>query len=384
MQSTERFKKQLHRRRWAATTLAICSAAALALSVVAAAPAGAATPDHHRHHHLKSLYQQVNLVADVPGAAATVDPNLVNPWGLSAAPATPAGPGSPLWVSDNGTDVSTLYTGGQVGTPVKAVPLVVNIPGGAPTGQLFNAGSDFVLSTGGKTGPAKFIFASEDGDITAWNPTGVATDAVTEVHTDGAVYKGIAMVNRASGPVLLAADFHDNQVAVFDSSFAPVKDRFAFLPFGVPRGFAPFNIAAIGNDVYVSYAKQDAERHDDVAGPGNGVINVFDRYGHFKRQLFSFGELNSPWAMVIAPAGFGQFSGDLLVGNFGDGRIHAFDPRFGFPVGELHGTGGKDLVIPGLWGLLPGTGTAGATSDLWFSAGPDHEAHGLLGILRVT
>lgn len=368
------------RYSWAAITTVTAVTALVATTAGTATAAGAEGSGFFS----RSTYQQVNLVSDQAGEAATVDPNLVNPWGLSAAPATAAGNGSPVWVSDNGTDVATLYTGGSVGTPVGISPLVVTIPGGEPTGQVFNGGSGFVLSTDGKTGPAKFIFASEDGDITAWNPTGVATDAVTEVHNDGAVYKGLALLNRASGPVLLAADFHNGRVDVFDSAFAPVKDARAFRPVGVPHGFAPFNVAVNGTDVYVSYAKQDADRHDDVAGPGHGVVDVYDTNGHFKRQVLAFGSLNSPWAMVIAPAGFGRFSGDLLVGNFGDGRIHAFDPHFGLPLGTLKGTDGEDLVIPGLWGLLPGTGAAAAPSDLWFSAGPDSEAHGLLGVLRVN
>jgi uncharacterized protein (TIGR03118 family) len=325
-------------------------------------------------------YQRINLVSDVPGAARLLDSNLVNAWGLAFGPTTP------LWVSNNGTNTSTLYTGlATAASPVTILPLVVKIPGGgAPTGVVFNGGTNFVLSTDNKSGPARFIFAGENGEIFGWNSTGVATSATQVASTKNAVYKGLALMTRQQEQFLLAANFHANRIDVFDSHFSRVTLRHAFRSVGIPKGYAPFNVAVFGTRVFVSYAKQDAARHDDVAGAGHGFINVFNLDGRFVKRFATRGVLNSPWGLAIAPQGFGAFSGDLLVGNFGNGRIHAFRPRSGALDGTLRGTHGKPIVIDGLWGLLPGNGTAGRTTDLWFSAGPAGESHGLLGILRPT
>ena len=351
--------------------LAVVGSAALALSV-AAVPAGAATGQSGAPR-----VRQVNLVSDLPGMARITDKTLVNAWGLSAGPTTP------LWVPDNGADKATLYTGALSGHPVAKVPLVVSIPGGAPTGNLFNPTTGFVLRTGGKTGAARFIFAGENGDLSAWNLTGKTSQAVRVAHTSGAVYKGIALLQRTGGPVLLLADFHDNRIDVFNSAFHRLGAGQGFAPVRVPAGYAPFNVAVLGGWVYVSYAKQDSARHDDVSGAGHGFVNVFDRSGRFVRQLVRGGVLDSPWGMALAPNGFGSLAGDLLVGNFGDGRIHAVDPRTGHVVATLRSSSGTPLVIDGLWGLLPANGTAGPTGDVWFSAGPDGEAHGLLGLLHA-
>jgi uncharacterized protein (TIGR03118 family) len=340
----------------------------LALSGVAV-PAGAVTG-----HPFDDGYQQINLVSDQPGMAQLQDPNLVNPWGLSSSPT------SPLWVSDNGTDKTTLYTGGVSGSPASIVPLVVSIPGGgAPTGQVFNSTSDFQLPTGGK---AFFIFAGEDGDLSAWNPA-QGTSALLVVPSRGAVYKGLALDSTAHGNWLLAANFRAGRIDVFNGSFRRVDSDGRFRSVGIPHGYAPFDVAVLGNRVFVSYAKQDAAKHDDVAGAGHGFVNVFDLTGRFEQRFATRGVLNSPWALTLAPSGFGDFSGDVLIGNFGDGRIHAFTPH-GHLAGTLRKTSGDPLVIDGLWALKPGNGVSGATSDLWFSAGPDGESHGLLGILHST
>jgi uncharacterized protein (TIGR03118 family) len=318
-------------------------------------------------------FTQDNLVSDQAGAAAVTDPNLVNAWGMSRS-AT-----SPIWVSDNGADVSTLYSGAVNGGPVNVAPLVVSIPGGAPTGQVFNDTTGLDLP--GTTTPARFIFAGEDGDLSAW-AGGTAATAVG--HTDGAVYKGLALAHSPFGPLLLAANFHADRIDVFNASFQPVTDDRLFRDRFLPAGFAPFNITEIGNDVYVTYAKQDAAAHDDVAGPGNGFVDVFTNYGAFVKRLVTRGVLNSPWGMTIAPAGFGAFTGDLLVGNFGDGRIHAFDPKSGRLLGTLLGTDHRPITIDGLWGLIAGTAADGGADSIWFSAGPDGEAHGLLGTLHAS
>ncbi|MGZ4438595.1 MAG: TIGR03118 family protein [Nocardioidaceae bacterium] len=319
----------------------------------------------------------MKLVADTPGQARITDPNLVNAWGLAESPT------SPIWVSDNGTSTSTLYQGAVAGHPVEKVPLDVKLPGGgAPTGVVFNPTQDFQLSTGGKTGPALFIFAGENGDIFAWNQSGDKTKAVLAAHTRNAVYKGLTMVTVGSKEFLLAANFHRNRIDVFDSSFNRVDARQAFSSKGIPDGYAPFDVSNLGGRVYVTYAKQDPAKHDDVAGPGHGFLKVFDQRGHSLGTLVRRGVLDSPWGLAIAPAGFGSFAGMLLVGNFGDGRIHVVDPTDGHVVATLLNGHHQPITIDGLWGLLPGNGTAGRTSDVWFSAGPGGESHGLLGILR--
>jgi len=350
-------------------TVAVASVLALATSSPALAhdkdPGSAST----------SRYTQVNLVSDVPGMAPVTDPNLVNAWGLTQGPTTP------LWVSDNGTDRSTLY---RSGTPATIVPIVVSIEGGAPTGTVFNPTSGFVMSANGASAAARFLFAGENGDLTAWNPTVTGTMAVRVAHTAGAVYKGLALVADPTAPRLLAANFHNNRIDVFDSAFMPVRDRHAFGSIGIPHGYAPFNVAVLGGKVFVSYARQDAARHDDVPGAGHGFINVYDTHGRFLKHLVRRGVLDSPWGMAVAPAGFGSLSGTLLVGNFGNGRIHAFDPHSGRLLATLRGPGGAPITIDGLWGLLPGNGASAATTDVWFSAGPNGESHGLLGVLRLA
>jgi uncharacterized protein (TIGR03118 family) len=323
-------------------------------------------------------YRAVRLVADTPGRARLTDPHLVNAWGLAAAPT------SPLWVSDNGTSMSTLYQGATGRhQPVQKVPLDVKIPGGGdPTGVVFNPTHDFRLHGGGKSGPALFVFAGENGDLAAWNKSGDPTQAVQVAHTPDAVYKGLTLVTSGHRSFLLAADFHHNRIDVFDSHFRPVHARQAFSSAGIPAGYAPFDVADLGGRVYVTYAKQDKAGHDDVSGPGHGFLRVFDEHGHALGTLVRRGVLDSPWGLAIAPAGFGSFAGKLLVGNFGDGRIHAVDQMSGKVLGTLLDGHRRPIVIDGLWGLLPGNGTAGRTSDVWFSAGPGGEAHGLLGVLR--
>jgi uncharacterized protein (TIGR03118 family) len=320
-------------------------------------------------------YLQENLVSDQPGVAQRTDPQLVNPWGMSR------GPNTPVWVSDNGADVTTLYNGAVPGNPESPVAkvLTVGIPGGgAPTGQVFNDTTAFVLP--GTTSAARFIFIGEDGDLSAWAG---GTTATLVGHTDGAVYKGLALAHTPNGPMLLAANFHDNRIDVFDSTFTPVPAAGMFSDPTLPRGYAPFNVAEIGGQIFVTYAKQDAEGEDDVAGPAHGFGDVYTTSGAWVKRFATHGVLNSPWGMTIAPADFGQFSGDLLIGNFGDGRIHAFDPNTGDVLGILRGTSGRPLAIDGLWGLMVGDAAAGGPSSVWFSAGPDDEAHGLLGLLRA-
>lgn len=364
------------KRNLIGTALSLALAGALFGPASVSGGAAVAAPGHHHgggfgHRHGGGFEQQ-NLVSDQPGVAALTDPNLVNAWGMSH------GPNTPIWVSDNGADVSTLYSGNIPGTPVSVTPLVVSTPGGAPTGQVFNDTSDFVVPGTGTT--ASFIFAGENGDLSAWNSAAGAS-AVLIQHTDGAVYKGMALVHTLAGPLLLLADFHDNRIDVFDGQFNPVPDAGLFQDPSLPAGYAPFNIAEIDGLVYVTYALQDSAAHDDVAGPGNGFVDVYSDAGAFVRRFATQGSLDSPWGMTIAPSTFGRLAGDLLIGNFGDGRIHAFDPLTGQPRGTLRSASGRPLTIDGLWGLVVGDPAAGGADSLWFSAGPDDEQHGLLGVL---
>jgi uncharacterized protein (TIGR03118 family) len=319
-------------------------------------------------------FLQVNQVSDQPGVAPLTDPDLVNAWGLAAS-AT-----SPLWVADNGSNLATLYTGTS---SLSKLGLVVSVTGGAPTGQVHNdSGSGFTVSnSSGQSGSSVFLFDSEDGTIEGWNP---AVSAATEIAVNNganAVYKGLAMATASDGNTYLyATNFRSGRVEVYDSTFTPAQlPGGLFADPGMPAGFAPFGIAEIGGQLYVTYAQQDAALHDSVAGQGAGFVDVFTNDGAFVRRLVTRGALNSPWGLALAPASFGSFGGDLLIGNFGDGHINAYNPTTGAHVGELRQADGRPIVIDGLWGLRVGNGTFAGTGEVAFSAGPDGETHGLLG-----
>ena len=326
------------------------------------------------------FYEQHNLVSDGAVPADLVDAALVNAWGLVAS-AT-----SPWWVADNGTDSSTLYNGS---TGAK-LSLRVSVPS-APTGVVFNGGTGFVVTSGSTSGAARFIFATEEGTILGWSPSVAPTQAVVAVDNSagGAVYKGLAIASTAAGDRLYATNFHAGTVDVFDAAFHPVLG--GFTDAALPPGYAPFGIRHLGGTIYVTYALQDADKHDDVAGVGHGFVNAFDTEGNLLRRVASTGRLNSPWGLAVAPADFGTFSGDLLVGNFGDGHINAFDPGHFRgdgelrPRGQLHAADGPPITIDGLWAIAFGNGAAaGPTNALFFTAGPFGEAHGLFGKLVVT
>jgi uncharacterized protein (TIGR03118 family) len=351
--------------------LAIGAAVLLVLSV--AAPASA-------HNGPPPRFTQINQVSDQPGKAKLTDGSVVNAWGLALSPT------SPLWVANNGTDTATLYAGGLNGaTVVKAPPppngpLTVTVPGG-PTGQVFNGGGDFVVSGPNGSGAARFIFATESGDILGWNPNANPTVAVLGTHVDGAIFKGLAIANTTFGSFLLAADFHNARVRVFDGQFReiPLPPQIFFHDPRLPKGYAPFNVMVSGDRVYVTYAKQDADAEDEVAGQGLGFVDVYSDFGVTVHRVATRGQLNAPWGLAFAPASWGSLAGDLLVGNFGDGRINAFDgDHF---EGQLRGTDHKPITIDGLWALLPGTANTGGVGTMWFSAGPDDESHGLVGQL---
>ena len=323
-------------------------------------------------------YLQTNLVSDEQGKARFTDAHLVNSWGLVSS-AT-----SPWWVANNGTLTSTLYDGNGV-----ARTLVVTIPG-PPTGVVFNGGAGFIVSSGTASGPARFIFATEDGKIAGWNPNVPAAGSTqATVGSDqsrrGAVYKGLAIATTTAGDFLFATDFHNGAVDMFDSSFKLVG---SFTDGRLPHGYAPFGIQTIGAVLYVTFARQDKAGHDDVPGKGRGFVDAFDTSGSLLQRIASRGSLNSPWGIALAPATFGAFAGDLLIGNFGDGTIHAFAPVAAGPNGQLQSKGQlltetcAPLVIDGLWALQFGNGSGSGSRDaLYFTAGPEEESHGLFGNL---
>lgn len=329
------------------------------------------------------FYSVRNLVSDGFVAAAHTDPDLVNPWGIVF------NPNGFVWVADNETGASTLYDGN--GVKQSLVVTIPTAPGGdppaSPTGIVFSSGSDFVVRSGTLAGPSRFIFATEDGTISGWAPNVDATHAILAVDNSasGAIYKGLALAANGSGHFLYAADFHHNRVDVFDESFHPVQLAGRFLDPALPSRFAPFGIQNILGNLYVTYAKQDEEAEDDVTGPGLGFVDVFDANGRLLHRFASRGPLNAPWGVALAPADFGRFRNRLLVGNFGDGRISAFDLRTGEFRGTLRKPNGHPIEIEGLWGIAFGNGLMNQpTRTLFFAAGPEDEEHGLYGRIDVA
>ena len=337
-------------------------------------------------------YKQTPLVSNLASLAPTVDPHLVNAWGMARSST------SPWWIADNGAGLSTLYIGtGSI------VPLVVTIPSadtsaspaGTPTGIVFNGDAN-VFMLNGKA--ATFIFATEDGSVSAWNGGTIATIVVNQ--TPKSVFKGLTIASTAEftgrlATYLYVADFRQGRVEIFDSSFNPVRfpgfGIFGFLhgvPFTddlVPNGFAPCNVQNIGGDLYVTYAKQDSTKHDDVKGAGLGFVDVFSPGGTLLMRLEHGPWLNAPWGLVMASSDFGLHSHDILVGQFGSGEILAFDHATGKFRGALQGTNDQPLVINGLWGLGFGNGgTAGPATTLFFAAGIDDEANGLFGTITAV
>ena len=326
-------------------------------------------------------YTMNKLVSDIPGFAAQTDPNLVNPWGI-AMTAT-----SPFWISNNGTKSSTLYNGAGVLFPATG-PLVVKSVGSA-TGMVANPTQAFAVQPGK---PAAFIFSTEDGWIIGWNSSVDRNNGqvLVDNSASGAVYKGLALGANGSGPVLYAANFAAGTIDAFDANNAPLTTAGGFTDPALPAGFAPFNIQRFGRSLYVTYAMQNDAKHDDVSGAGNGYINVFDMDGNLRKRLVSGGALNSPWGMTMASPFFGDYAGTLLVGNFGDGTINAYDAFTGDWLGALQDSSGNPLAIPGLWGLTMGSGSAngGDANTLFFAAGiagdGKVEDHGLFGSITIA
>jgi uncharacterized protein (TIGR03118 family) len=345
--------------------------------------------DHHgRDHHRGNLkLSQVNLASDIPGMAPLTDPDLKNPWGISLNPT------SPLWVSNQGTNSSTLFTLTPGSSTVTKVPTVRVTMGGSvagPTGQVANTGSGFVLSNGTSSAPAAFIFDTLDGHIEAWNPTidPLIGNTENKATVPGASYTGLALASTTHGDELFAANFGQGRVDVFDSAFKQVTTApWQFRDARLPRGFKPFNTQALNGNIFVTFDKADPSTGREAVGHGLGVVDEFSTHGRLIARIASGGALNAPWGLAIAPASWGSAAGSLLIGNFGDGRINII-ARHGYHFAH-HITGqvvnrstGKPFTEPGLWGLLPGTATNGGTGALWFTSGINHEQDGLLGVLR--
>jgi len=338
-------------------------------------PCASVLADDDDDDRAANQYRQVNLVSDLPGVAAVQDTNLVNAWGISFSPT------SPFWVSANGSGRAVIYAVTNDASGMAQVvkqPLEVTIPGeGNVTGQVFNNTSGFNSNF--------FLFVSEDGTISGWRPS-LGTAAETLTTRTGAVYKGVTLATTTNGPVLLAANFSEGTVDAYDMSMNLIGQ---FSDQRAKPGYAPFNVQSVAGHIFVTFAKQDMDKEDDVPGPGNGLIDIFNpQTGRFRR--FATGSdaggflraINSPWGVALAPKTFGGHGDELLVGNFGSGTIMAFEADGEFR-GLLKGVDNNPVVIAGLWALTFGNGgRAGVRGTLYFSAGPDDETHGLFGSLE--
>ena len=327
-------------------------------------------------HHGDRFYAVTPLVSDGGVPARFTDPNLKNGWGVAF------NPNGFVWVANNGSATSTLYDGNG-----KPQTLVVAVPGaggaaGKPTGIVFSGSTSFVVTKNGVSGPGRFIFAGEDGTISAWAPNVDLTHAILMANNSAehSSYKGLALAANGQGNFLFAADFHNARIDIYDAAFQRVQWPAAFVDPKLPAGYAPFGIQNLQGNIYVSYAKQDVDARDAVAGRGLGLVDVYDSNGKLLRRVSTGGRLNAPWGMATAPADFGRFSNSLLVGNFGDGRISSFDARSGEFIGQLREPDGRRVAISGLWGLAFGNGLSNqSTGALFFAAGPNDEVNGLYG-----
>jgi len=377
----------------AAAVIAMCVAIASAVS----------GDDGKQAGKERNRYVVTNLTSDLQGIAPNTDAVLQNAWGVAFTPGA-----SPFWIADNATGCSTLYDGSGVPQPATPLRVKLPLPGGtvpstackpvdpknppnpapaAPTGLVWNPTMTFLVPN--TSSPATFIWDTEDGTISAWtgglNPPDQAVLAVDK--SPHAVYKGLAFGTNPHGIFLFATNFRAGTIDVFAAngsqgfrSATSAEIDGDFTDPDIPAGFAPFGIQNINGDLFVTYAMQDATMHDDVAGPGNGFVDVFDTGGHLLRRFASRGALNSPWGVARASFAFGRFSGDVLVGNFGDGQINAFDSD-GKHVGTLKDGDGKPIVIDGLWTLTLGGGRNSSSDTLYFTAGPNGETDGLFGTI---
>jgi uncharacterized protein (TIGR03118 family) len=374
----------------------LAPAAVIAACVIVASAARA--DDGEDRDNAPNRYLVTNLTSDILGEAPNTDPVLQNAWGVAFTPGA-----SPFWIADNVTGCSTLYDG--QGAIASSLQVKLPLPGGsvpatackhvdpnnppsptpaAPTGLVWNPTTS--TTTGflvpGTNLPASFIWDTEDGTISAWTGGLTVPDAAVLAvdNSPGAVYKGLVFGVNANGVFLFAANFRAGTVDVFDHNYQPVTTDGGFNDPSIPAGYAPFGIQNIDGSLFVTYAKQNTAKHDDVAGPGNGFVDIFDTDGHLLQRFASRGALNSPWGVARASFAFGRFSGDILIGNFGNGKINAFDSDGNF-LATLKDAKGKQLVIDGLWTLVLGGGRNSSSDTLYFTAGPNGETDGLFGTI---
>src|SRR5882762_1319928 len=384
------------------TSWLLAPTAVILLSATAATPVRA---DDRDDTNQANRYEVTKLTSNISGQAENTDPVLQNAWGVAFTPGA-----SPFWIADNATGCSTLYDGAGVPQPVTPKPLQVKIPlpgnnvpttackpvdpshppsppPAAPTGMVWNPTATFLVP--GMTIPATFIWATEDGTISAWASTIPDTSHVVEAvnNSPSAVYKGLVFGTNVHGVFLFATDFRGGKIDVFAGnsstgfrSATSAEISGSFTDPALPAGFAPFGIQNINGNLFVTYALQNAAKHDDVAGPGNGFVDVYDTDGNLLRRFASRGPLNSPWGMTRASFAFGRFSGLILIGNFGNGKINVFGSQGQF-IDELDRPNGKPLVIDGLWKLILGGGRNSSSDTLYFTAGPNGEQDGLFGTI---
>ena len=331
---------------------------------------------------LAQHYTRTDLTADNSSTSPTapnIDANLVNPWGMSRSS------GSPWWISDNGTWLSTLYD--STGLPkslVVSIPAPDGQPGGTPSGTVYNYTGAFEV---GPLQSAFFLFATEDGTISGWNPNANATSAIIKVnHAGSAIYKGIALATTPQGPRLYASNFQSGGVDVFDGKFHHVSVSGGFLDPNLPANYAPFGIQNVGGNIVVTFGHRKPGSGDEDHGAGLGFVDVFDVSGRLLLRLQHGAFLNAPWGIALAPGDFGPFSHRLLIGNFGDGWIHAFNAVSGKLEGTLLDPSGSPIAIDGLWGLSFGgeNANSGLATELYFTAGPNDESDGIFGKITAT
>jgi uncharacterized protein (TIGR03118 family) len=320
----------------------------------------------------QNSYTQSNLVANVAGVATNTDPQLSNPWGVAFKP------GGPFWIADNNSGFATVYdAAGNKDSLVVTIPVATynSCNAGCPSGIVANSGNAF--------GGASFLFDTEDGIVASWS-SGANANTVFDNSLSGAVYKGLAIDTNSSGTFLLAANLNSGGIDVLDTNFNMTALPGSFTDPSLPAGLVPHGIHVINNQVYVAYALADSARQNAVPSAGTGVIDIFDLNGNFVRTLTSGGTLNAPWGVMMAPATFGAFANDILVGNFGDGTINAFDPTSGSFQGQLTDSTGAVIVNPGLWDMVVGQGGTGDPNTMYLTAGGSDQAHGLFAALTPT
>jgi uncharacterized protein (TIGR03118 family) len=361
--------------------IAMAAMTVVATAMIALLPSATTAPV--RAAVAQGFYDQTNLVSDLPGVALILDTNLVNPWGITMSPT-----GGAFWVANNVTGVATLYIGDVNGSAFVRNSLVVTIPGGSPTGTVFNTSADFVVSSGGSSGRSLFLFASQVGIVSGWNPGVPPPPTSTHAQVGGtadAVYTGLAIGLVGTDNFLYAADFEHGNIDVYDKAFHLVHLDGSFSDRNIPNSYSPFNIQNLGGKLYVTYAQQSHKEPDEETDHGSGFVDVFDTSGHLLQRLILGNHLNAPWGLALAPGNFGPFSDALLVGNFGNGHIQAFDQANGRFLGQLNDESGKPIAIDGLWGITFGNGvSAGDRNALYFASGPNDETHGLFGSLRFV